>query len=71
MKRLEMRFKNEDGKTVTYTLDDPVEPIDETAVNAAMDVVIAQNAFGSSGGDLVEKLSARIVAQQVEEIEIN
>ena len=71
MKRLEMRFENQEGKFVTCTLDDPVEPIDHNAVNAAMDVVIAQNAFTSNGGDLVAKRSARVIDQQIEEIEIN
>lgn len=71
MKRLEMRFENQDGRLVTYTLDDPVEPIDYEAVNEAMDTVIEQNAFSSSGGDLVLKRSARVIEQIVEEIEIN
>lgn len=71
MKRLEMRFENEMGRIVTFTLDDPIEPVDYEAVNEAMDEVIAQNAFGSNGGDLVKKHSARVVEQIVEEIEIS
>lgn len=70
MKRLEMRFENQAGRIVTFTLDDPVEPIDYDAVNEAMDVVIAQNAFGSNGGDLLKKHSARVVEQTIEDIDI-
>ncbi|GGN61262.1 MULTISPECIES: DUF2922 domain-containing protein [Oceanobacillus] len=70
MKRLQMQFENQEGKVVTYTLDDPVEPIDHEAVNEAMDTVIAQNAFNSSGGELVAKRGARVVEQITEEIEI-
>jgi hypothetical protein len=70
MKRLEMKFENQEGRIVTYTLDDPIEPVDYEAVNAAMDVVIAENAFTSSGGELVAKRSARVVEQIVEDIEI-
>ncbi|MEJ8767828.1 DUF2922 domain-containing protein [Oceanobacillus sp. HCA-5259] len=70
MKRLQLQFENQEGKVVTYTLDDPVEPINHEAVNEAMDTIIAQNAFNSSGGDLVAKRSARIVEQITEDIEI-
>ncbi|QTN00803.1 DUF2922 family protein [Sediminibacillus dalangtanensis] len=70
MKKLELKFLNEEDKTVTISLDQPVEPADPAAVNAAMDEIIAQNAFFSSGGDLVSKKSARIVERNVEEIEL-
>ena len=40
------------------------------AVNEAMDTIIEQNAFNSSGGDLVAKRSARVVEQITEDIEI-
>jgi len=70
LKKLELKFENYDGKTVTYSLDNPVEPVDAQLVNEVMDEIIAQDAFTSSGGDLVAKKSARIVDRQVEDIEI-
>ncbi|SHM60469.1 DUF2922 domain-containing protein [Gracilibacillus kekensis] len=70
MKKIELKFENEEGKTVTIGLDNPVEPVDEVAVNNAMDTILAQNALFSSGGDLVAKKSARIVERNVTEIEI-
>ncbi|HLR60848.1 MAG TPA: DUF2922 domain-containing protein [Lentibacillus sp.] len=70
MKKLELKFLNEDDKTVTYSLEKPVEPVDASAVSAAMDEIISQNAFTSSGGDLVSKKSARIVDRTVAEIEL-
>lgn len=70
MKRLELRFVNADGKTVTYSLDNPVEPADPEVISGAMDDIIEQNAFTSSGGDLVSKHSARLVERNVEEIEL-
>lgn len=69
-KKLELKFRNEDGKMVTYSLDNPVEPVDAAAVNAAMDEIITQNAFTSSGGNIVVKDSARIVERLVEEIDL-
>lgn len=71
MKKIELFFENEDGKTVKFSLNKPVEPIDPEVVKAAMDDIIAQNAFHSSGGDLVAKKSARIVENIIEEIDIS
>lgn len=70
MKKLELLFENEEGKTVTYALDEPVDPSDEAAINAAMDEIIAQDVFQTSGGDIVKKKGARIVERTVTEIEI-
>ena len=70
MKKLELKFLNEDGKVVTYNLDHPTEPADAQTVSNAMDEIISQNAFETSGGELVEKKSARIVERVVEDIEL-
>ncbi|MFC4025040.1 DUF2922 domain-containing protein [Oceanobacillus longus] len=70
MKKLEMKFTNQDGKIVTYSLDKPVEPVNIASVHAAMDEIIAQNAFTSTGGDLVAKKSARLVERIVEDIDL-
>lgn len=70
MKKLELKFTNFDGKTVTYSVDQPIEPVDPAAVNAAMDEIIAQNALTSSGGDVIAKKSARVVDRTVEEINL-
>lgn len=70
MKTLELRFENEEGKNVTISLDSPIEPVDPAAINAAMDEIIAQNAFDSSGGELVAKIGARVVERNVTIIEL-
>ncbi|WP_077623390.1 DUF2922 domain-containing protein [Sediminibacillus massiliensis] len=69
MKTLEMKFLNQEEKLVTISLDNPVEPPDAEAIEAAMDTIISENAFFSSGGDLVSKKSARIVERNVFDIE--
>ncbi|GGD08578.1 hypothetical protein N780_08410 [Pontibacillus chungwhensis BH030062] len=69
-KKLEMKFENQDGRTVTISLDDPIEPVDVVALNAAMDEIVTQNCFTSSGGDLVSKKEARIVERNVADIEL-
>ncbi|MBP1948388.1 DUF2922 domain-containing protein [Virgibacillus litoralis] len=70
MKKLELKFLNAEGKTVTYSLEKPIEPVDPVAVKAAMDEVIAQDAFTSSGGNLVSIKSARVVERNVQEVEL-
>ncbi|WP_164667749.1 DUF2922 domain-containing protein [Virgibacillus doumboii] len=70
MKKLELKFLNEEGKTVTYSLEKPIEPVDSVAVKAAMDEIIAQNAFSSSGGDVVSIKGARVVERNVQEVEL-
>ncbi|MFC0187113.1 DUF2922 domain-containing protein [Fictibacillus aquaticus] len=65
---LELQFLNEDSKTVTIRLDAPIEPVNAASVSAAMDAVIAQNIFNSTGGDLVGKKGARIVDRSEEPI---
>ena len=70
LKTLELRFENEEGKNVTISLDSPVEPVDPAEINAAMDEIIAQNAFDSSGGELVAKKDARVVERNVTVIEL-
>lgn len=70
MKTLELKFGNQEDKIVTVSLENPVEPVDPVLVNAAMDAIIAQNAFFSSGGDLVSKKSARVVERNVAEVQI-
>ncbi|MDC3411835.1 DUF2922 domain-containing protein [Aquibacillus sp. 3ASR75-11] len=70
MKTLELKFLNQDNKTVTISLDSPVEPADPVAVNQAMDAIITQNAFFSAGGDLVSKKQARIVERNVFDIQL-
>ncbi|MGY0694776.1 DUF2922 domain-containing protein [Virgibacillus sp. FSP13] len=71
MKKLELKFLNKEGKTVTYSLEKPVDPIDPAAVKSAMDEIMTQNAFTSTGGDLVSIKGARVVEQNVTEIELN
>ena len=70
-KTIELLFENEAGKTVRYTLDNPVEPFDTAAVNTAMDEIIAQKAFSTSGGELMKKKGARIVERNVTDIPLS
>lgn len=70
MKKLDLLFENEEGKTVTYSLEAPIEPADAELINEAMDTIIAENVFETKDGAIVGKKGARIVDRQVEEIDL-
>lgn len=70
MKRLNLVFLNEQGKSVTLSLNDPVEPANPVAVKAAMDEILAQNVFVSTGGLLTQLKSARISESNTTPIQI-
>ncbi|MGM8214296.1 DUF2922 domain-containing protein [Bacillaceae bacterium W0354] len=70
-KRLELKFKNENGTTATISVDEPVEPVDAQAVKQAMLDIISQNVFTSSGGALVEIDRAQVVDRTVEVIPLD
>ncbi|MCP3026305.1 DUF2922 domain-containing protein [Halobacillus sp. A5] len=70
MKKLELKFLNEEERVVTFSIDHPIEPVNEEDINAAMDAMIEENCFFSSGGDLVSKKEARIVERNVTSIEL-
>jgi hypothetical protein len=69
-KKIELIFKNEAGKNVVLSLDNPTEPVNPALVAQVMEQVIAEQAFVSSGGALVSKYAARIVERNVTDIQI-
>lgn len=68
-KKLELQFTNLEGKTATISIDDPIEPVNAAAVSAAMDTILAENVFTSTGGDFVAKKGARVVERNVTDVE--
>ncbi|MGE5454795.1 MAG: DUF2922 domain-containing protein [Methylocystaceae bacterium] len=68
VKVLEMDFINSVGKAATIRLLDPRDNITGAEVEAAMDVLIAQNVFTVTGGDLVSKKGAQVVTRDTSEI---
>lgn len=71
MKVLELKFKNIENKVVTLSLEAPIEPVDTETISSVMDTILAENAFLSTGGDLISKDSARIVERYVTDITLN
>lgn len=67
-KTLQMLFVNEDGRTVTLSLADPLDTLTGPQVSAVMDLILQKNAIVSTGGALVSASGARIVSRGVETI---
>lgn len=60
-KSLVMSFLNAQGKKVSLTVNDVKDNLTNADVSKAMDTILAQNIFHSTGGDLKSKDSAEIV----------
>lgn len=65
---LRMVFLNQLNKQVTINLSNPKDTLDAATVQGVMDTVIAKNIFTSTGGDLVSKVSARIIDTTTNEL---
>ena len=68
--KLEMEFKDIQGKKFGLSLEEPRENLTEIEVKTAMEEVIAKNIFATSAGDIVEAVGAKLVTTTVEELEI-
>ena len=51
---LELVFKNAIGKKVTLNIEEPKKGVTKAEIDAAMQTVVENNVFNSTGGDLVE-----------------
>ncbi|MDQ0231369.1 DUF2922 domain-containing protein [Metabacillus malikii] len=69
-KTLELHFMNAAGKTAKVNIESPIEPVDQAALNNAMDEILTSNIFITNDGDLVSKKGARIIDRTVTEIEL-
>lgn len=59
--RLTMSFKNQEGKTVSLSLDLPKDGLTGAEVETVMDLLIGKNIFQTSGGPLVSKQDIKLV----------
>lgn len=55
---IEMQFLTDSNKKVRITIPNPVQPVDNTAVDNAMDLVVAKNVFAFPQGAIVKKVGA-------------
>ena len=57
---LDLVFKNAAGKKVTLNIEEPKANVTKAEIDAAMGVVVTNNVFATSGGDIVEALEGRL-----------
>jgi hypothetical protein len=67
-KTLRLIFRNAEGRAVTISVSNPLDPLNSAEVNAAMDLIINADVFQSSGGSITEKVRAEVVSREVETI---
>ena len=57
---LDLIFKNAAGKKVTLNIEEPKTGVTKAEIDAAMQVVVENNIFNTSGGDIVEAVEGRL-----------
>ena len=57
---LDLVFRNAAGKKVTLNIEEPKSGVTKAEIDAAMQVVVANNVFNTSGGDITEAVEGRI-----------
>ena len=68
-KTLVLVFTNGFGKNVSLTINNPIEGLDGATVSSVMDEIVAASALGEES-IVANKLEAKYVIQQVDEIEL-
>lgn len=66
-KTLELIFGNQEGRTVRIMVRDPKDELSSEDIKGAMDAIVVQDVFTSSGGSLVETKGARVITRSIEE----
>ena len=57
---LDLVFKNAAGKKVILKIEEPKSDVTKAQIDAAMQAVVENNIFNTSGGDLVEAVEGRM-----------
>ncbi len=57
---LELVFKNAAGKKVTLNIEEPKATVTKAEIDAAMNVIVENNIFATTGGDIVEAVEGRM-----------
>lgn len=57
---LNLVFKNAAGKKVPLRIEEPKPGVTKAEIDAAMQVIVENNVFTSTGGDLVEAVEGHI-----------
>ncbi len=67
-KTLQLVFRNEEGRNVTFSIADPVEPVNSVEVEALMDAIVTKNMFITNGGEITGKVRATLIARETTDV---
>lgn len=67
---LEMDFMTELSKLYRMRVYDAKETLDAAQISTAMDAIIDENIFNTTGGELISKAAARIVTRETADFEL-
>ncbi|MBO9129986.1 DUF2922 domain-containing protein [Bacillus sp. 165] len=68
---LELQFLKDDGKVTTLSIEAPIIPVDEGAVNTVMDTILASGVFEPISTPTARKKGARLVDHTVTDINLS
>jgi len=68
--QLQMNFKNKLGSNFRINVDNALEALTDDQVKTAMETIISKNIFDTSGGELVEVVSANLVSTTEKEFAV-
>ena len=57
---LELVFRNAAGKNVTLNIEEPKTGVTKAEIDTAMQVVVSNNVFNTSGGDIVDAVEGHL-----------
>ena len=57
---LDLVFRNAAGKKVTLNIEEPKTGVTKAEIDATMQVVVENNIFNTTGGDIVEAVEGRL-----------
>ena len=57
---LDLVFRNAAGKKVSLNIEEPKTGVTKAEIDAAMQVVVDNNVFNTSGGDIVEAVEGHL-----------
>jgi len=67
-KTLQLVFSTEEGRTVSMSLADPVEPVNAQDVEDVMDLIIQKDIFQTASGAINGKVRATLIARETTSI---
>lgn len=69
-KKLVMTFKNEVGKEVSISIEDPKDDLTEQQIKTAMELIVEKNIFKKNNYAFVSTVKAEVVNTQTTEYDL-